>query len=90
MKQALLALAFFLISTTAWAGLCTTMITRSCQPGKTCRTSETYTQLVNSEEECLSIARRFCPVYFSECVAHKQVRATFEGATLAGGQNLCQ
>jgi len=90
MKQTLLALIFFLVSSSAWAGLCTTMITRSCQPGKTCRTSETYTQLVNSVEECLSIARRFCPVYFSECVAHKQVHATYEGTSLEGGQNLCQ
>ena len=90
MKLTLLTIIFVLIGSTAWAGLCTTMITRSCQPGKTCRTSETYTQLVNSTEECLSIARRFCPVYFSECVAHKQVHANFEGAPLAGGQNLCQ
>jgi len=88
MKRVVFALIFMFFSFDAFAGVCTTLVTRVCQPGKTCRTSESHTDLANTPEECLSIAKRFCPVYFTEGVATKQVRVLFDGQPLS--QNLCQ
>jgi len=90
MKRFLFALILIAYPATTWAGVCTTMIHRICQPGKTCRTSESHTQLVNTAEDCLALARRMCPVYFTEGVAGKQVRAQFDSVPLGSGHNLCQ
>jgi hypothetical protein len=90
MKKLLLILSLLLWAATASAGVCTTLITRICQPGKPCRTSETHTDLANSPEECLASAQRFCPVYFTEGVAGKQVRSIYDGQPLQEGQNICR
>ena len=84
----ILVLILTLYCSQALAGVCATLVTRVCQPGKPCRTSESHTDLANTPEECLNTAKRFCPVYFTEGVAGKQVRVFFEGQPLS--QNVCQ
>lgn len=91
MKSFILSLFFVLTATgPAFAGLCTAHIERVCKPNRLCRPTETLTQLKNSPDECLTLAKGLCTIHFSDGIVSKQVRANFEGQSLAGGQNLCK
>lgn len=88
MNRLFLVLIIILYATPLWAGVCTTFVQRVCQPGKSCRTSESHTGLANSASECVSQARQFCTVHLTEEIASKRVRAEFEGKPVE--QNICQ
>ncbi len=88
-KILLIAFALF-YSSYSWAGTCTAKISRECPPEKKCRTSETRTEVLPNIQECLSYAKKLCPVYFSEGVSKKEVRAQFDGKPLASDKNICQ
>jgi len=90
MKSLILSAILLLgLAAPATAGICTAQIQRVCKPNNPCRPSETLTHLNNSAEECLAHAKKLCTIYFSDGIASKQVRASFEGKPLSGGQNLC-
>ncbi|GEM_PF-2291827 len=89
MRLVSFVLIFAFYSSLSWAGTCTAFVERTCQQDKPCRSSETQTRLVSSVEECIAFARHFCPVYFSEGVASKQVKASFDGSPVPSG-NLCR
>ncbi len=91
MKSFILSIFFFLTSLgSAFAGICTAHVERVCKPNMLCRPSETLTQLKNSSDECLVLAKSLCTIHFSDGIVSKQVHANFEGKAIAGGQNLCK
>jgi hypothetical protein len=90
MKRLLMILCILLNASPSWAGMCTVIVSRVCHAGKLCRTSESHTDITPSSTECLDYARRFCPVYFAEGVASKQVRVSFDEQPLNKGGNICQ
>ncbi len=90
MKSLLPVFFLFLITATSYAETCTANITRTCQPGKPCRTSETRTEAVSASSDCARFAKAQCSVYFSDAVLRKEVRARFGHQSVEGGQNLCR
>jgi len=89
MKRIFLILFTILYASPLSAKVCTTFVERVCQPGKSCRTSESNTVLVNSAAECIAQAKKFCTVHLTEEIAKKKVHAEFDGAPVEGEQNLC-
>lgn len=90
MKRFLFIFIVIFYTSPLFAAVCTTYVQRTCQPGKPCKTSESYTSMANSPAECIAQSQRFCPVYLTEEVAKKQVHAHFEGQPLNQEKNICQ
>lgn len=90
MKRVLMLLGMMFLAAPAWAGVCTAVIQRVCQPEKSCRISESRTQLASSPEECLEKTKSFCTIYFTEGVAAKKIQVGYEGQSLKEGQDICQ